>query len=463
MRNPDFDLKKSDRSTEIRHFMFATGIENSYPVIRIEKGERAGQLERRDGMELSGHYKRWREDFQLVKELGIDVLRYGPPLYRCHLRPDKYNWDFADETFPVLRRMGIDPITDLCHFGVPDWIGDFQNPDWPEHFAAYAKAFARRFPWVQMYTPVNEIFMAASFSAQLGWWNERLTSDRSFVTALKHMVRANLLAEEAILDVRPGAIFVQSESSEYFHRSTPDTQERVDFLNEKRFLALDLTYGRDISASLYEYLMDNGLTREEYHWFREHGQAVRPYCIMGNDYYITNEHKVIDAQGTIEPAGEVFGYYVITHQYFQRYSLPVMHTETNYKNAAEAAQWLWKEWSNVVRLKQDGVPILGFTWYSLIDQIDWDVALRENNHHINPCGLFDHDRKIREVGQAYKQLIGAWRDRMPMESFVREIFQPKPAKRRASSNHHGRERQNHERAKAVNSTQSRRRSRQSGN
>src|SRR5689334_20488128 len=80
------------RDSGVDHFLFATGIENSYPVIRIDKGDREGQLERRDGMELSGHYKRWREDFELVKEMGIDVLRYGPPLYRCHLGPKKYVW-----------------------------------------------------------------------------------------------------------------------------------------------------------------------------------------------------------------------------------------------------------------------------------------------------------------------------------------------------------------------------------
>ena len=49
---------------------------------------------------------------------------------------------------------------------------------------------------------------------------------------------------------------------------------------------------------------------------------------MGNDYYVTNEHHVA-ADGTTRPSGEVFGYDVITRQYYDRYRLPVMHTETN--------------------------------------------------------------------------------------------------------------------------------------
>ena len=47
----------------------------------------------------------------------------------------------------ALREMGITPITDLCHFGVPNWIGrGFDNPDWPALFAEYARAFADALP-----------------------------------------------------------------------------------------------------------------------------------------------------------------------------------------------------------------------------------------------------------------------------------------------------------------------------
>jgi beta-glucosidase/6-phospho-beta-glucosidase/beta-galactosidase len=405
-------------STTARHFIFCTGIENSYPVITNHQGGRM----RRDGMKMSNHYSRWREDFRLVRDLGITFLRYGPPYYQCHQGPMKYDWSFADKTFKHLHKMQIHPIADLCHFGVPDWIGDFQNPEWPPLFADYCRTFARRFPWVRFYTPVNEIYVCARFSAQLGWWNEQLTSDRAFVTAMKHMCKANMLAEEAILQVQPDALFIQSESSEYFHAASPEAQDKADFYNQFRFLALDLSYGNDCNGTMYEYLMDNGLSREEYHWFLQHGQNMRSHCVMGNDYYITNEHEVVNPTGQMQPSGEIFGYYVITKQYFDRYRLPVMHTETNRKNDAEATAWLWKEWSNVVRLRRDGVPILGFTWYSLLDQTDWDTALREDNHRIDPLGLFDLDRKIRKVGQAYKTLIAQWRDELPLQSMSRDMY-----------------------------------------
>ena len=390
-------------------FLFATGIENSYPTID-------GGRTRVDEMEKCRHYEKWRTDFALVRDLGISYLRYGPPIHKTWRGPQQYDWEFADVTFAELHRLDLVPITDLCHFGVPDWIGNFQNPDLPDQFAVYAGAFARRYPWVQLYTPVNEMFVCAMFSAAYGWWNEQQHDDRSFVTALKHIVKANVLAMRAILEVRPDAIFIQSESSEYFHADSPKAIKPAEILNARRFLSLDLNYGRRVDSEMYEFLLDNGMTRDEYHFFLDH--HLKHHCIMGNDYYVTNEHRV-SADGTTRPSGEVFGYDEITRQYYERYALPVMHTETNLSQGTggdEAVYWLWKEWANVLRIRNSGTPVVGFTWYSLTDQVDWDTALREENARVNPLGLYDLDRRIRPVGEAYRTLITEWRDVLPTQS-----------------------------------------------
>ena len=393
------------------YFMFATGIENSYPTIQN------GQV-RVDEMEKCGHYTHWKRDFELVQDLGVGYLRYGPPLHRVWLGRDRYDWSFVDQTYADLYARDIVPITDLCHFGVPDWVGNFQNPEFPELFAEYARAFAERYPWVQLYTPVNEMYVCALFSGKYGWWNEQLSSDRGFVTALKHIVKANVLAMHAILEVRPDAVFIQSESSEYFHAENPAAIAQAEFMNEVRFLSLDLNYGHRVSSAMYEYLLDNGVTRDEYHFFLDH--HLKQHCVMGNDYYVTNEH-LMRPDGSTRASGEIYGYSVITRQYADRYGLPVMHTETNLAqgpNGDESVNWLRKEWANVLRIRNDGLAIVGFTWYSLTDQMDWDTALREDNGTVNALGLYDIERNIRPVGAAYKQLIAEWKDVLPTQSVV---------------------------------------------
>ncbi|WP_068818467.1 family 1 glycosylhydrolase [Phormidesmis priestleyi] len=377
------------------NFMFATGIECSYPTIDHGKT-------RRDELEECGHYQHWQKDLHLVKDLGLNVLRYGLPYHRIHLDAGRFDWSFADEVMHEMQRLEITPILDLMHFGVPDWLGNFQNPELPIHFADYCAAVADRYPWVRYYTPVNEIYVTARVSAKDGIWNEQLKSDRAFVTAMKHIVAASILGTQSLAQKRPDLVVVQSESAEYIHEACSAQSQEVKLLNKLRFLSLDLLYAFPPDADVCMYLLDNGLTRAEYDWF----MAGEPpgYQVMGNDYYGRNE-RILLPDGTMCQSGDVMGWYQITREYYDRYRKPVMHTETNVLDAEKAPCWLWKQWVNVLQMRKDGIPVLGFTWYSLIDQIDWDIELAEKKGTVNPCGLFDLKRNPRPVAQAYRDLL----------------------------------------------------------
>jgi len=388
-------------------FAFATGIECSAPLVL----GRDGRVTRFDQLERGFHYRRWEDDLALVVDLGIRVLRYGPPYHRIHLGPDRYDWSFTDRVFGRMRALGIEPIVDLCHFAVPDWIDGFQDPRWPELFASYAGAFARRYPWVRFYTPVNEMFVCAKLSGLLGVWNERLRTERGFVTAMCHEVAADLAAVRAILRERPDAWFVQSESAEYFHEASRDAECRrlADFENQRRFLSLDLLLGHPVRDDMRAFLRHEGITDDEYQSFMAH-RPERSRIIVGLDFYRRNE-QVVTQGGRIESSGDIFGWAIIAGQYHERYGRPMMHTETNNIGGgeADAPGWLWRQFLNVWRMRETGMPVVGFTWYSLIDQLDWDTAMAEDRGMVNPVGLFDLDRRERPVGRTYRDLIREYR------------------------------------------------------
>ena len=377
------------------NFMFATGIECSYPTID-------GGRVRRDQLRECGHYQRWRDDLRLVRELGLKVLRYGLPYYAMHLGPGKYDWSFADDVMHEMQRREITPILDLLHFGVPEWLGNFQNPELPVHFADYCGAVAKRYPWVRYYTPVNEIYVTARMSTLDGAWNEQEKTHSAFVTAMKHIVAASILGNHAIAEHRPNVVIIQSESAELIHEAKAEQTPELTLRNKRRFISLDLLYAHPPDADISMYLMDNGLTRQEYDWFMK-GEPPG-YQIMGNDYYGRNE-QILKPDGTMCVAEDVMGWYQITRAYYERYKKPVMHTETNHFDPEEAPTWLWKQWVNVLRMRADGVPVLGFTWYSLIDQIDWDSGLARQDGHVVACGLYDLQRKPRPVAASYRMLL----------------------------------------------------------
>jgi beta-glucosidase/6-phospho-beta-glucosidase/beta-galactosidase len=396
---PDAGLARRDEHPATRQptYMIATGFECSYPTVQ---GGR-----RRDQLAETGHYDRWQEDFELCRELGLRYVRYGIPYYRTHLGPGRYDWSFPDMVLPAMWDRGLIPIVDLCHFGVPDWVGGFQNTDWPPHFAEYCGAFAQRYPWIKFYTPVNEMLVCARFSARLGQWNEQQRSEESFVRAHANQCRATLQAIGRILEHRPDAVFIQSETAEAYVQLSPAAKRHADFQNDFRFLSFDLLYGQAPDGEVQRYLLDHGLKPQDMTWFVEHGRRAASHCVMGMDYYATNE-QVVQADGTQESQGLMLGWHAIARDYYTRYQRPLMLTETNADDLGhgESARWLKQIWSQAHHLRHQGVPMIGFTWFSLTDQVDWDIWLVEIRGKVTPNGLCTLDRHWRDVGKVYKTM-----------------------------------------------------------
>lgn len=374
-----------------RGFVATTGIECSAPVVF---GRRVDELLK------TRHYDFVQKDLGMVAELGVTHLRYGIPYHRVNPGPASFDWSFPDKALGICREQGLVPIVDLLHFGVPDHIGNFQNPQLPELFADYSARFAERYPWVRYYTPVNEPLITARFSARDGMWNERLSSDAGFARALINVASAAVRASAAIRQTRPDAIFIQSDTCEAYHPTHRDAVAIADFLNEVRFAGFELVYGRPLAGTLWKYLLDNGIDKAELAWFDSQGSDLN--CMAGNDYYPTSE-KDVEPNGALRPSRSPLGYAQLGRHYYERLGLPLMHTETNMAGTG-AVTWLRDQWAAVDRIRQS-VPVRGFTWYGFINHVDWDTELLEDNGRENTCGLVSLDRVPNATHAAYRELI----------------------------------------------------------
>jgi len=380
-------------------FLFATGVENSCPTI-------AGGV-RIDQMDKCGHYARWEEDFALVRESGLNALRYGPPYYRVHTAPSTYDWEVCDAQMRRLRELEITVIADLCHFGVPSWLGGFQDPAFPVLFAEYARAFARRYPWIRHFTPVNEIFTTANFSALEGWWNECEKSERAFVCAIRNLCMAHELAVEAILSERRDAIIVQGESIEHFHAAGYDAQARAEHMNGLKYLSIDLTTGHELAPGMARFLNEHGVTSNDLSFFRERRAVGQRW--LGVDYHHTSEHRISSTGYTTVTHAMAMGLLQLAMQYHDRYRMPVFPCTTNRVNHL-AVEWLEHQWADVVAMRAAGIPVMGFIWCSLTDQIDRPHALRVERNEVHAAGLYDLRRRIRPVGVRYREIVAEWRE-----------------------------------------------------
>src|SRR5215213_4285693 len=222
-----------------------------------------------DQLELNGHAGRI-EDLNLFAELGVRALRY-PVLWERTAPdgPESANWSWADERLARLRELEIRPIVGLVHHGSGPRSTSLVDAAFPEKLAAYASSVARRFPWVEHYTPVNEPLTTARFSGLYGHWYPHRSDDLTFARALLNQCRAVVLAMRAIREINPAAKLIQTEDlGKTF--STRALSYQAEFENERRWLTYDLLTGRLSRGSLmWWYLRAVGIKEAELDWFTD--------------------------------------------------------------------------------------------------------------------------------------------------------------------------------------------------
>jgi beta-glucosidase len=392
--------------------IFMTGIESSDPFVE----SRRNQL-----LEAHNFYENFEDRLQKIYDLGIHWLRFGVPYSQTHKAIDVYDFEFMDKVVKKSSELGITIIADLLHFGLPEWLHQendqepyFQNKKFPEEFAKYAAAFAKRYPTIRYFTVVNEPFVTANFSAKIGLWNEKKLSgwqdDRAFVNAVANVARAAILGRLAVEKVfkeeKRGLppIYVQNESFEKALCAPGSGREKeAERFNLRRFAALDLILGHR-ERKMRQYLLSQGMDRATYSSFMEMGSKQR--AILGIDHYPWCIHTYERDKTFDHNISHPYQLYDLTKEYWDRYGLSLLHTEIN----------AWPEFAGSIclltydalsRLRKEGYPVLGMTWYGDEYQVGWHVGLAgPQGYEETPVGLFYKGQK-QDVGDLFKDIIQA--------------------------------------------------------
>ena len=240
----------------------------------------------RNELEETGHLGRL-EDLDAIAEVGIRTVRY-PVLWETTSPhdPDECDWRWSDERLARLRELDMQPVAGLVHHGSGPRYTDLLDHRFPTLLARHAERVARRYPWIEMFTPVNEPLTTARFSGLYGHWYPHGRDQATFLRALVTECTAVVLAMRAIRTVRPDAKLVQTEDlGKAF--GTPLLSYQAELENERRWLSLDLLCGRvDPHHPWHEILISSGIRQEELEFFREADAAPD---IIGINHYLTSE------------------------------------------------------------------------------------------------------------------------------------------------------------------------------
>jgi dTDP-4-dehydrorhamnose reductase len=321
--------------------------------------------------------------------------------------PDRHDWSWHDLRLAHLRELGIRPIAGLLHHGSGPAYTNLLDPAFPQLLARFARNVAERYPWVEMFTPVNEPLTTARFSALYGHWYPHQRDEASFLKALVNQCLGIALAMQEIRQVIPKARLVQTEDLGKIF-STPLLRYQAEFENERRWLSLDLLCGRVGREHPFRgRLLAAGIGEGDLELLRE--QRCLP-DILGINHYLTSDryldqrrgryapwthggngrHRYADVEAVriALPAREL-GPEARMKEAWERYGLPLAITEAHHGcTREEQLRWLAQVWSGAERLRAGGADIRAVTIWALFGSMDWNSLLVRRDGYYEP-GAFD--------------------------------------------------------------------------
>jgi beta-glucosidase/6-phospho-beta-glucosidase/beta-galactosidase len=329
---------------------------------------------------LTGHDEAWRDDLALAGKLGATAVRYGVSWPLTHVAPGVFDWDRLDGVVEYAAdHLGLTLVADLVHYGTPRWLpGSFADPGYPDAVAEFAGALARRYAGrITHFTPLNEPVTTASFCGLRGVWPPRRTGWEGWTAVAVPIAAGIARAAAAIKEAQPGARIVHVEAATHVRTDEPGLEPRSRFLTGIGWLPTDLALGR-VSA---EHPM--------HAWLLRHGAdpslldrlvaEPAPVDLVGVNYYpdLTPRRLTTVGDDVLQVAFDdgAAGLRAALTAFRDRYGLPLVVTETSVEGDDDRREaWLSASVAEVQRLRAEGLDVRGYTWWPLLDFVDWSWA-----------------------------------------------------------------------------------------
>lgn len=304
------------------------------------------------------HYRRYKEDFDILQQLNMNAFRFGVEWSRLQPEPDAWDLEALEhyrQYITELKARGIEPMLNLWHWTVPVWfdeLGGFEKRSNLKYWDTFIQKIADELCHDVTYVlTVNEPNVFASFGYLTGEWPPQKKSVTSFAKVYWNLTRA--------------------------HRSAYRILKR-----KKRSLQIGVaTQLGNIQAKRPRNLFDMVVTRVmRYAWNWWFLARIRKYQdFVGFNYYFTDYYKGSKPENPKAPLSDLGWYmepeglYPLLVRAWAHFKKPIIITENGVADAKDQYRRWWLEETIVAmeRALSEGVQIKGYLHWSLLDNFEW--------------------------------------------------------------------------------------------
>jgi beta-glucosidase len=383
------------------------------------------------------HYRRWREDVDLLGELGVNAYRFSiswPRLFPTGRGPlERRGLDHYDRLIDALLERGVTPIVTLYHWELPQALeddGGWLARDTTERFAEYAAtcfdAYGDRVRW---WCTINEPWIIGLLGYLHGLHAPGIKDDlRAEATAFHHTLLAHGRAvQELRASGRGGRTGVAFCLAPHYPASDDEADHEVARLSDgyvnRWFLdpVLAGSYPDDMRAlweeriGALDFLHDGDLAT-----------IATPSDFIGVNYY---SRRVVRAAPDKRPwpweivtagAPETEAGTEITPHAFTELlvrlrndygDVPILVTENGAvfqepMHDGQRVRFLHDHLAALHEAIERGVPVIGYCHWSFLDNLEWALgyAQRFGLVHVDYDTL---ERTVKDSGRYYAEVARA--------------------------------------------------------
>lgn len=392
--------------------------------------------EKEDGRQRSGsacrHYELYEDDFDLVKKLNHNAHRFSIEWSRIQTGKNKFSrraLEHYRDVLIALRKRSIEPVVTLHHFTNPLWFmktGGWVNPLSVLRFLRYCDFVVSELsPYVRYWVTINEPTIYISHAYIFGVWPPQAKSYIKATAVEENLAWAHVRAYRLIHRIyrrkrlnNPYVSIAQNVMA--FVPRRKDLKNRVSaFLRDRLY-----------NLGFFEILIQRNMMR-------------KPMDFIGVNYY---SRQVVDLKefGIKNLAVDVcddkhkrcaknsLGWDIYPRGIYEvllklkRYDLPVMITENGICTANDEQRWKYirEHLKNVLRAMRKGARVIGYLYWSLMDNFEWDKGFAPRFGLINidyATGKRTVRKSARKFAQVCKTGVLVRRDREIGKSVVRGI------------------------------------------